>query len=69
MQKSLGMLELISIPAGIEAGDAMLKAASVRLVTATAVCAGKYIAIVTGEVSAVDAAVKAGRETSRDEAD
>lgn len=64
MQKSLGMLELISIPAGIEAGDAMLKAASVELVLATAVCAGKYIAIVTGEVSAVDAAVKAGVDTA-----
>lgn len=62
MQKSLGMIEVISIPAGIKAGDAMLKAAPVGLVTAQAVCAGKYVAIVTGEVSAVRAAVKAGKE-------
>jgi microcompartment protein CcmL/EutN len=64
MNKSLGMIEVISIPAGIEAGDAMLKAASVRLVSATAVCAGKYIVIVTGEVAAVRSAVKAGREAA-----
>ena len=60
MQKSLGMLEIISIPIGIEAGDAMLKAAEVELVTAQPVCAGKYIVIVVGDVAAVNAAIKAG---------
>ena len=64
MSNALGMIEVVSIPAGIEAGDAMLKAASVELTTAGAVCAGKYIAIITGEVSAVEAGVKAGREAA-----
>ncbi len=64
MQRSLGMVELISIPAGILAGDAMLKAAEVQLVTAQPVCAGKYIVIVTGEVAAVNASVAAGKEVS-----
>ncbi|MDR3331449.1 MAG: BMC domain-containing protein [Synergistaceae bacterium] len=64
MRQALGMVELISIPAGIEAGDAMLKAASVELVTAQAACAGKYIVVVSGEAAAVEASVKAGRETS-----
>jgi microcompartment protein CcmL/EutN len=64
MNKSLGMVEVISIPAGIEAGDAMMKAASVELVAAQAVCAGKYIVIVTGEVAAVKSAVKAGKESA-----
>lgn len=59
---ALGMIETNSIPAGIEAGDAMMKAADVRLVTAQAVCAGKYIVIVTGDVAAIKASVSAGTE-------
>ena len=39
--KALGMIEIQSIPAGVEAGDQMLKTASVELVAAQAVCAGK----------------------------
>ncbi len=61
---ALGMIETNSIPAGIEAGDAMLKAADVRLVSAQAVCAGKYIVIVAGDVAAVKASVAAGREVA-----
>ena len=57
---AIGMIETNSIPAGIEAGDAMLKAAAVELVTAQAVCAGKYIVLVTGDVSAVKSAVADG---------
>ncbi len=59
---ALGMIETNSIPAGIEAGDAMMKAADVSLVTAQAVCAGKYIVIVSGDVAAVNASVAAGAE-------
>lgn len=62
MRKALGMIEVISIPKGIEAGDAMLKAAAVDLVSAQAVCAGKYIVVITGEVSAVEVGVKAGKQ-------
>lgn len=57
---ALGMIETNSIPAGIEAGDAMLKAADVALTTAQPVCAGKYIVIVSGSVAAVEASVSAG---------
>lgn len=57
---ALGMVETNSIPAGIEAGDAMLKAADVSLASAQAVCAGKYIVIVSGSVAAVEASVAAG---------
>jgi microcompartment protein CcmL/EutN len=59
---ALGMIETNSIPAGIEAGDAMMKAADVELVSAQAVCAGKYIVIVTGDVAAVKASESAGAE-------
>ena len=58
---ALGMIEVTSVPAGVEAGDAMLKAAAVELVTAQSVCAGKYIVLVTGEVAAVRESVAAGK--------
>lgn len=61
---ALGMIETNSIPVGIEAGDAMLKAADVTLTSAQAVCAGKYIVIVSGDVAAVNASVAAGVETA-----
>ncbi len=58
---ALGMIETNSIPVGVNAGDAMLKAAAVELVAAQPVCAGKYIVIVTGEVAAVTESVAAGK--------
>ena len=58
---ALGMIETNSIPVGVNAGDAMLKAATVKLVAAQPVCAGKYIVIVTGEVAAVNESVAAGK--------
>ena len=61
---ALGMIETNSIPVGINAGDAMLKAATVELITAQPVCAGKFIVLVTGEVAAVKESVEAGREVA-----
>ncbi len=58
---AIGMNEIMSIPTGILACDAMLKAAEVELVSAGTVCAGKYYIVVAGEVAAVRAAVEAGR--------
>jgi microcompartment protein CcmL/EutN len=64
MRNALGMIETMSIPLGIQAGDAMLKAAEVELVVSQAACAGKYIVIVEGAVAAVRAAVEAGKESA-----
>ena len=61
---ALGMVEIQSIPTGVEAGDAMLKAAAVELVTAQVVCAGKYIVIVSGDVAAVKSSVQAAAQTA-----
>ena len=58
---ALGMIEVTSVPAGVEAGDAMLKAAAVELITAQSVCAGKYIVLVTGEGAAGRESVAAGK--------
>ena len=60
---ALGMIECQNIPKGIEAADSMLKAADVSLITAQAVCAGKYIVLISGDVAAVSAAVDAGAVT------
>ena len=61
MRNALGMIETMSIPLGIFAGDAMFKAAEVELVASQAACAGKYIVIVEGEVAAVRSSVDAGK--------
>ena len=57
---ALGMIEVVSIPQGVKAGDSMLKAADVALVMAQTVCAGKYIVLVSGDVAAVKSSVEAG---------
>jgi microcompartment protein CcmL/EutN len=61
MRNALGMIETMSIPLGIQAGDAMLKAAEVELVASQAACAGKHIVIIQGEVAAVRSSVEAGK--------
>jgi len=58
--ESIGFLELNSVSKGIEAADAMLKAAGVRLVAAKPTCPGKYIILLTGNIGAVQAAMSAG---------
>lgn len=58
--ETIGFLELNSIAKGIEAADAMLKAAEVHLLVARPSCPGKYHILVTGEVAAVQASVEAG---------
>ena len=58
--RALGMIEVVSIPRGIKVADEMLKAADVSLVAAQSVCAGKYIVLVSGSVSAVNASVEVG---------
>ncbi len=59
---TIGFLESNSIARGIEAADAMLKAAEIRLVAARPSCPGKYHIMISGEVSAVQSAMDAGKE-------
>ncbi|MCR4704655.1 MAG: BMC domain-containing protein [Lachnospiraceae bacterium] len=58
---AIGMNEIMSIPTGMEACDAMLKAAEVELISAGCVCAGKYYIVVSGEVAAVKSSIEAGK--------
>ena len=57
MSKALGMIEFKTVSAGVTASDSMVKTAAVELIEAQVVCPGKYIALITGDLSAVDAAV------------
>lgn len=60
--RAIGVLETRSIIKGIEASDAMLKAASVFLVFSGAVCPGKYLIIIGGEVGAIENSLLAGKK-------
>ena len=65
MAEALGMVECLGRVAMIEAADALVKAATVRLVGWDKSDAGLVTAIVRGEVAAVRAAVDAGAAAGR----
>ncbi len=58
MFKAIGVIELKSIPKGIEATDAALKSAGVEMVSSHPSCPGKYEIILTGSISNVQSAVE-----------
>ena len=57
MYKAIGVIELKSIPKGVEAADAALKSAGIDMVSAHPSCPGKYEIILTGSISNVTAAI------------
>ena len=66
MSKAIGMIEFKTTATGVTAADAMVKTSEVEIVEAQTVCPGKYIAIITGDLSAVKAAVDAAVTTYED---
>jgi len=60
MSNAIGMVEFTSIARGIYVADQMVKISDVEIVTATSACPGKYIAIVHGDVGAVQDSVGIG---------
>jgi len=56
---ALGIVEWRGIARAIVATDAMLKSSPVELVMASPVCPGKFVAVVNGEIGAVQNAVRA----------
>jgi carbon dioxide concentrating mechanism protein CcmK len=60
MTLALGMIEVYGVPAAIEAGDAMCKAASVRLVGYENTDLGRITVLIRGEVGEVNVAVATG---------
>jgi ethanolamine utilization protein EutM len=59
-QSALGMIETRGLVAAIEAADAMVKAASVTIISQTKAGGGLVSTLVRGEVGAVKAAADAG---------
>ena len=62
MQEAIGMVEVKSLVAAMEAADSMLKAANVKILDFQIVGAGLVSVTVSGDVAAVTAAVETGRE-------
>lgn len=64
MANAIGMVGFTSIARGIYAADQMVKISEVEIVTATTTCPGKYIAIVHGDVAAVEDSVQIGERVA-----
>ncbi len=64
-KQALGMVETRGLVGSIEAADAMVKAANVRLIGKEHVGGGLVTVMVRGDVGAVKAAVEAGGEAAK----
>jgi ethanolamine utilization protein EutM len=64
-QIALGMVETKGLVGSIEAADAMVKAASVKLIGKVLVGGGLVTVMVRGDVGAVKAATEAGAEAAK----
>jgi len=64
--KSIGVIELSSVGIGYGIEDEMLKAASVELLIARTICSGKYLIVLGGSVSDVQAAIETGLTAASD---
>jgi ethanolamine utilization protein EutM len=63
--RALGMIETKGLVACIEAADAMVKAANVRLLQRRAIGGGYMTVMVRGDVGAVRTALEAGTQAAR----
>jgi microcompartment protein CcmL/EutN len=60
------MVEFTSIAKGIDAADIMSKTAEVEILVMKTLCPGKFMVLVSGDVSSVQQAVSAGAELGAD---
>lgn len=58
MIKSIGLIEVKNVSKGIRITDEMLKSADVNLIESGSVCPGKYVTVIGGNLSAIQAAVE-----------
>lgn len=63
--EAIGLVETKGLVAAIEAADAMVKAANVRLISKEYVGSQLVTVIITGEVGAVKAATEAGATAAK----
>jgi microcompartment protein CcmL/EutN len=61
-ESDLIVVEFKSVARGISVTDAMLKSALVELVIASSFCPGKYLSVLSGQVSALNSALKTAQQ-------
>ncbi len=66
MSKAIGMVEYKTVSSGITAADTMVKTSNIEVISASTVCPGKYIVLITGELSAVRASIDAAAKQCPD---
>ncbi len=66
MANAIGVVEFTSIARGIYAADQMVKISDVEITTASSTCPGKYIAVVHGDVAAVQDSVETGERVAKE---
>jgi len=57
---SIGLIELSSVATGYLVEDVTLKAGDVQLLLARTICSGKFLIVIAGDVTSVQAALHAG---------
>ena len=60
MSKSIGAIEFRSISKGIEVSNEIVKKSSVNICFLKSICIGKFLIIISGDVSEVEEAIKYG---------
>ncbi len=65
MNKAIGLIETRGLVGSIEAADAMVKAANVKLISKAYVGGGLVTVVVEGDVGAVKSAVDAGSAAAK----
>ncbi|MBP3348371.1 MAG: BMC domain-containing protein [Clostridia bacterium] len=61
MSKAIGVIEYKTVSSGITAADLMIKTSNIEIIQSTVICPGKYVIIVTGELSSVAASIDAAK--------
>lgn len=66
MAKAIAMIEFMTVASGVSAADTMVKTSEVDILEANVVCPGKYIILISGDLSAVNAAVESAKNKHSD---
>lgn len=66
MGNAIGMVEFVTVSAGMTGADTMIKTAEIEIIESATVCPGKYMVIISGEISAVKASVEAAKAIKPD---
>jgi len=62
MKKAIAILEFTTVSTGLKAADLLVKTAELDIIEAGAVCPGKYMIIIAGQLAAVAVATRAAQK-------